>query len=101
MSQCSVCTTESQRNLREIMKSESEIRAHLQDLLTVAGMPCSCSGTRHADDCQCGGKMMAAVAGMLQWVLGESSQRQAMVDEMARVATEYRRKPFVMHPQRN
>lgn len=64
------------------MKSEKEIRSHLNDLIAARKIACGCAGTAHEWQCVVGGKMMGAVIGTLQWLLGENEELQEMVDSV-------------------
>ena len=70
------------------MKTEAEIRRHMQDLLICKDKPCGCAGMAHEIKCVIGGKMMEASAIVLSWVLGEDEDYQAgPVNHMRRAIT--------------
>lgn len=72
------------------MKTEQEIRQHLEDLKTCLRMPCNCAQPGHAISCHVGGKMISACAETLSWILGEKPAFQATVDRMHKDAAQFR-----------
>jgi len=67
------------------MRSETEIRAHIANLLKCRNRPCDCGAEGHAVECFAGGRMMDATIDALRWVLGEGDY-QRIVDGMRRFA---------------
>lgn len=64
------------------MKTEAEIRAHVEALKAARSSPCDCGGSRHAIECAIGGRMLDAEIEGLLWALGESPRHEAMVAAM-------------------
>lgn len=71
------------------MKSESEIRRHMQDLIILSESPCRCRGTKHELGCIIGGYQMQAAALALAWALGEAEHYQEEVDRLRGGASDY------------
>lgn len=71
------------------MKTESEIRNHMKNLMVCINMPCQCRGTDHEYQCVVGGNMMRSSIATMQWILGENEEHQATVDRMAEGARDY------------
>lgn len=55
------------------MRSEREIRAHLENVKLLLTTPCQCmvEGTAHAMQCRIGGALMRAEIAALKFALGE------------------------------
>ncbi len=62
------------------MKSESEIRNHLNELRIALALPCDCATTNHESECASGREMVTSAAVALEWVLGEGGHEAFVVD---------------------
>jgi hypothetical protein len=70
------------------VKSEAEIRKHLNDLRKCLNKPCGCAETGHAFECEIGGAIMQANIELPAWVLNENGDMDRVVEVMAAGARE-------------
>lgn len=64
------------------MKSEKEIRKHMNAIRKCMALPCGCTGTVHEAECIIGLRMMKATSETLAWLLNENPGMDRLVERM-------------------
>jgi hypothetical protein len=73
------------------MKTEAEIRRHLENLKLARPLPCGCAESRHSIECAVGGRIMDAMLNQLEWVVGDNEALQPYVDHISASLDQVRR----------
>jgi hypothetical protein len=68
------------------VKTEREIRAHLEDLKVCVEKPCDCVSDGHAVECHIGDMMMRGNIQLLEWLLDLSLDYNDAVERFAESA---------------
>lgn len=66
------------------MRTESEIREHVEGLKRALAVPCDCAGRGHAAECRMGGHLLRAAIDALEWAMGGDGNAHAEVAGMVR-----------------